>query len=69
MKKELTAFRMSHDVMRALREIKNEQGIPMTVQLDLAARAWLKRRGVKLQKPRYRVSALRSPSPRGGSDG
>ena len=47
-KKELTAFRMDPEVMKALRVVKAREGIPFSVQIHFAIRAWLKRKGVKV---------------------
>lgn len=46
--KELTAFRMAPDVMKALRAVRAKEGIPISVQVDFAVRAWLRRKGVKV---------------------
>jgi hypothetical protein len=40
--KELTAFRVEADIMDALRRVKERDGVPLSVQLDRALRAWLK---------------------------
>jgi hypothetical protein len=47
--KELTAFRMAPEVMKAMREVKAKEGIPIAVQLDFAIRAWLKQKGIKVE--------------------
>ena len=48
--KELTAFRMDRDLLKAMRHIRNTDGVPLSVQVDFALRDWLKRRGVVIQK-------------------
>jgi len=47
---------MAPDVMKALRAVKAKEGIPIAVQIDFAIRAWLKRKGVKLELPGRRVT-------------
>lgn len=44
--KELTAFRVEADVMEGLRAIKERDGVPLSVQVDRALRAWLESKGV-----------------------
>jgi len=50
--KELTAFRMAKDLMEAMRKLKAREGIPLSVQIDFALRAWLKRKGVTVKANR-----------------
>ena len=45
--KELTAFRIDPDVMKGLRAVKAKEGLPISVQVDFALQAWLKKKGVK----------------------
>jgi hypothetical protein len=42
--RELTGFRVAPDVLKAMRVIKREEGIPMAVQIEFAMRAWFKSR-------------------------
>jgi hypothetical protein len=56
--KELTAFRIEPEVLSGLRRVKEQEFIPMSVQVDQALRAWLKAKGVTVGKP---------PKPRGRS--
>jgi hypothetical protein len=46
--KELTAFRVEADIMDGLRRVKERDGVPLSVQLDRALRAWLKEKGLRL---------------------
>ena len=55
--KELTAFRVDPDIMEGLRRVKDRDGVPLSVQVDRALRAWLKDKGVALKPP---VKASRS---------
>ena len=41
--KTATALRIDEDLLEAMRQVKDEKGIPITVQFELAARAWLER--------------------------
>jgi uncharacterized protein (DUF4415 family) len=50
--KELTAFRLEQDVLEGLRTVKERDGVPYSVQVDRALRAWLAEKGVlKVAKP------------------
>jgi hypothetical protein len=49
--KELTAFRVEADIMEGLRRVKDRDGVPLSVQVDRALRAWLDERDVKVKKP------------------
>jgi hypothetical protein len=44
--KELTAFRIEPKLMDAMRRVKARDGVPFSVQVDRALRAWLKEKGV-----------------------
>ncbi len=44
--KELTAFRLEVDVLEGLRAVKERDGVPYSVQVDRALRAWLAAKGV-----------------------
>jgi hypothetical protein len=46
--KELTAFRIDPDVMEGLRRVKDRDGVPISVQVDRALRAWLEEKGVSV---------------------
>jgi hypothetical protein len=48
--KELTAFRVEADIMEGLRRLKERDGVPLSVQVDRALRAWLGEKGVTLKK-------------------
>jgi hypothetical protein len=47
--KELTAFRVEADIMEGLRRVKDREGVPLSVQVDRALRAWLEKKGVILK--------------------
>jgi hypothetical protein len=49
MPKTFTAVRVAPELLEAMREIKAVDGVPMSVQIDFAMRAWLQARGVRLQ--------------------
>ena len=53
--KELTAFRMAPELMKAMRAVKAKEGIPVAVQIDFAVRAWLKKKGITVEADRMRV--------------
>lgn len=60
--KELTAFRMAPELMAAMRAVKAKEGIPVAVQIDFAVRAWLKKRGVAIEKTERKRAATRTRS-------
>ena len=60
--KELMAFRLPANLMKAMREIKDKERIPITSQIELAVEAWLKARGVKVEKAERERRASRRRS-------
>jgi hypothetical protein len=60
MPKEMTAFRIEPEIMDGLRRVKDRDGVPFSVQVDRALRAWLKKRGVSVTK----APASNHPRPR-----
>jgi hypothetical protein len=46
--KELTAFRIEPEIMEGLRRVKDRDGVPLSVQVDRALRAWLEKKGVSV---------------------
>jgi hypothetical protein len=62
MGKAFTAFRVEPELLDAMREIKSTDGVPMSVQVDFALRAWLQARGVQLRtRAKGRTAAKRKP--------
>ena len=57
--KELTAFRIAPEVMAGLRHIKERDGVPLSVQVDRALRAWLRVKGAETKAASRRVSPRR----------
>jgi hypothetical protein len=49
--KEPTALRLDTDLLDAMRNVKDRDGIPVTTQVEMAVREWLKKRGILLRKP------------------
>ena len=62
--KELTAFRVEADIMEGLRRVKDRDGVPLSVQVDRALRAWLEKKGVSVKKPQTASSEARGRSVR-----
>jgi hypothetical protein len=60
--KELTAFRVEADIMEGLRRVKDRDGVPLSVQVDRALRAWLRDKSVTLKPPV--TASRRVPKPR-----
>lgn len=60
--KEATTLRIDVDVLEAMRAVKETEGIPVTVQLEMAAKEWLAKRGVIVRKTeRKRAVTRRRP--------
>jgi hypothetical protein len=60
--KEATALRLDTALLEAMRDVKDREGIPVTTQIEMAVREWLKRRGVVVPKPaRVRAAAKKRP--------
>ena len=55
--KQLTAFRVEPEILEGLRQVKDRDLIPMSVQVDQALRMWLKSRGIQLEKKTDRKRA------------
>ena len=54
--KELTALRLNTDLLEAMRKVKEIEGLPVTTQIELAVREWLKKRGVVVKSERKRAA-------------
>jgi len=63
--KELTAFRVEADIMEGLRRVKDRDGVPLSVQVDRALRAWLEKKGVSVKKPPTARGTVATRSRRG----
>jgi hypothetical protein len=59
--KETTAFRLDSELLAAMRRVKQVEGIPVTTQVEMAAREWLKKRGVIVKADRKRASTRKRP--------
>lgn len=57
----MTALRLDSALLEAMRELKEREGIPVTTQIEMAVREWLKSRGIIVKAPRKRA-ATRSRS-------
>lgn len=57
--KELTAFRIEPEIMDALRRVKDRDGVPLSVQVDRALRAWLEKKGVPVDKAKTSARAVK----------
>lgn len=60
--KESTALRIDVDLLKAMRDVKDRKGIPVTTQIEMAVREWLKKEhGLVVKAP-----SRRSPKRRKG---
>lgn len=55
--KELTAFRIEPEIIAAMRRLKDRDGIPFSVQVDRALRAFLQEKGVPVDTARAKRAA------------
>jgi hypothetical protein len=53
----MTAFRIEPEIMEGLRRVKDRDGVPLSVQVDRALRAWLEKKGVPVGKPKTSARA------------
>jgi len=60
--RELTALRLDQSLLDAMRDLKDREGVPVTTQIEMAVREWLKKRGVVVPKAeRKRVGPRKRP--------
>jgi hypothetical protein len=52
---EMTTIRIHSELLAVMRQVKENEGIPMAVQVDFALRDWLGKRGLKVKAPSRRV--------------
>jgi hypothetical protein len=50
--KTTTALRLDTALLDTMRRVKATEGIPVTTQIEMAVREWLKRRGVNVKTAR-----------------
>lgn len=49
--KETTALRIDVDLLAAMRRLKDDKGVPVTTQIEMAVRDWLRREyGIVVKK-------------------
>ena len=60
--KEATALRIDVDLMAAMRDLKERKGVPVTTQIEMAVRDWLRREhGVIVKSDRKRARTRKRP--------
>ena len=57
--KETTALRLDGELLKLMRRVKEAEGIPVTTQIEMAVREWLKKRGVIVKSDRKRPISKR----------
>ena len=57
--KEMTTIRLHPELLDAMRQVKDRQGIPIAVQVDFAVREWLERKGVSVKAAPRRAPTRR----------
>jgi hypothetical protein len=58
--KETTALRLDTTLLETMRRVKQEEGIPVTTQIEMAVREWLQKRGT-LRADRKPASTRKEP--------
>ena len=56
-----TTFRLEEELLDALQEVKDRDGIPITEQVRRAIRTWLEERGVAVKTGRKRAATRKRP--------
>jgi hypothetical protein len=54
-----TALRLDTKLLEMMRQVKAEEGIPVTTQIEMAVREWLTQRGILAKPERRRARRLR----------
>ena len=54
--KETTALRLDADLLEAMRQVRDKDGIPVTTQIEMAVREWLTTRGALPKAARKRAA-------------
>lgn len=57
--KTMTAVRLDSTLLDTMRRVKEEEGIPVTTQIEMAVREWLIDRGALAKTARKRASTRR----------
>jgi hypothetical protein len=59
--KEMISLRLDPELLKVMRDLKATEGIPVAVQIEMATRKWLAKRGhsVKTQAKRARTRKAR----------
>ena len=59
--KEKTALRLDVQLLKAMRSVREREGIPVTTQLEMAVRDWLTKRGTIAKTGRKRATTRKRP--------
>jgi hypothetical protein len=62
--KVMTALRLDDGLVKAMRDYKTREGVPISVQIELAVTDWLERKGVRVKTERTRAVPRTRPSAR-----
>lgn len=57
--KTSTALRLDDALLAAMRQVKETEGIPVTTQIEMAVRKWLKKRRVVVKKTERKRAVTR----------
>jgi len=57
--KETTALRLDTELLEAMRQLRDKEGIPVTSQIEIAVREWLIKRGALNKAARKRAVTRR----------
>jgi hypothetical protein len=59
--KETTALRLDRTLLATMRRVKQQEGIPVTTQIEMAVREWLEKRGALKAGDRKRAVTRKRP--------
>lgn len=57
--KETTALRLDTELLEAMRQVRDKEGIPVTSQIEISVREWLTKRGALDKAARKRAATRR----------
>lgn len=61
--KETTALRLDVELLEAMRRVKQEEGVPVTTQIEMAVREALKKRGIVVRPTRKPAATRKRVKP------
>lgn len=60
----MTALRIDEALLKAMRDYKAREGVPVTAQIELAVTEWLEKKGVAVKTERRKAAPATRRTPR-----